>query len=76
MSLVNTTLPLASAWYWRGRPPWSGLTVGSMVLVSWLGSIVSVSVTVLLDRGSIVTEVGDTEYVAPGIVVRSANETS
>ena len=76
VSLVSTTSPLASASYWRGRPPWLLLTVGSMVFVSALGSIVSVSVTVLLDRGSIVTELGETEYVAPGIVVRSANDTS
>src|SRR6478672_12762939 len=76
VSLVSTTLPLASASYWRGRPPWSRSTVGSMVFGRPCGASGSVSVTVLLDRGSIVTELGETEYVAPGIVVRSANDTS
>src|SRR2546430_767260 len=30
----NSTMPLASAWYSRGSPPWVRATVGSIVLVS------------------------------------------
>src|SRR3954451_426520 len=68
---VSATRPLASAWYSRGRPPCWRSTVGSIVLVSLDGSSVSVTVTVLLARGSTVTDAGDTEYVAPGMLVRA-----
>jgi hypothetical protein len=57
---LNCTRPLASATYWRGTPPWSRSTVGSIVLVSLVGSTVSVSVTFALVPAATVTVAGET----------------
>src|SRR5262249_31414754 len=57
----STTSPLASAWYTRGFPPWVRSTVGSIVLVSLDGSIVSVTSTVEVAPAPTVTEAGETE---------------
>src|SRR3954447_22995137 len=58
---VNSSRPLASARNSRGRPLWVESMVESIVLVSLVGSIVSVSVTVADWPAATVTWLGETE---------------